>query len=582
MSIFDILTMIGGLCLFLFGMNIMGTSLEKRAGGSLKALLGKLTTGKIAGLLTGLGVTAVIQSSSATTVMLVGFVNSGIMTLRQAINVIMGANIGTTVTSWILSLAGINSDNPFVCMLKPSAFTPILALIGIIMLMSTKAGKRRDTAMILLGLATLLFGMETMSDAVAGLKDVPEFTSVLTMFSSPFLGVIVGALFTAVIQSSSASVGVLQALSATGGITIGTSVPIIMGQNIGTCITAMVSSVGANKNARRAATVHLLFNIIGTAVWLCVFCVIKAFIPLDIINRTANAASIAVVHTVFNLLCTMLMFPLSGLLEKAVCRIIPDGKQADETVSLDERLMATPPVALERCRVVTNQMADISAAAVKTAVSALFEYGESKIESVHKNEDEADKYEDILGTYLVNLSAFSMSAQDRTETAKLLHVIGDFERISDHAVNIAESATEMHEKGTRLSDDAVAELKTITEAVNDILGLTVNAFANNDSAAAMRVEPLEQVVDKLKDQLRTRHIERMQSGDCSIEAGFIWSDLLTNLERIADHCSNIAGCIIELAHSALDLHEYLHTVKEGDPEFIAMYNEFAQKYAVEE
>ncbi len=581
MDLFDILTLVGGLCLFLFGMDIMGISLEKRAGSSLKALLSKLTTSRIAGLLTGMGVTAVIQSSSATTVMVVGFVNSGIMTLRQAINVIMGANIGTTITAWILSLAGIESSNFFVQLLKPTSFTPVLALIGIFMTMSAKAGKRRETGMILLGFATLMFGMDTMSDAVAGLKNVPEFTNILTMFSNPILGVLAGAILTAIIQSSSASVGILQALSSTGAISLGAAIPIIMGQNIGTCVTSLLSSVGTNKNARRAALLHLMFNIIGTVVLLSAFCIVCIFLPSELLADGANAASIAVVHSAFNILCTAMLYPATGLLEKLACKLIPDGKEEEEKiVSLDERLMQTPPIAIDRCRIVTNEMSAVSAKAVKTAIDCLFDYSEEKVKAVKELENEADKYEDILGTYLVNLSAYSMSGQDRTETAKLLHAIGDFERISDHAVNIAESAAELIEKETKFSDDAIAELKVITSAANDILALATDSFATGSLELAARVEPLEQVIDKLRTKLRNRHIDRMQNGNCSIGAGFIWSDLLTNLERISDHCSNVAGCVIEMEHSALDLHEYLHDVRHNDPEYGTLYESYKQKYTV--
>ncbi len=582
MDIFDILTLIGGLCLFLFGMDIMGTSLEKRAGTGLKSLLSRLTSGRFAGLLTGMGVTAVIQSSSATTVMVVGFVNSGVMTLRQAINVIMGANIGTTITAWILSLAGIESSNIFVQLLKPTSFTPLLALIGVFMTMSAKVGKRRETGMILLGFATLMFGMDTMSDAVAGLREVDAFTNILTMFSNPILGVLAGAILTAIIQSSSASVGILQALSSTGAVTLGSAVPIIMGQNIGTCVTSIISSVGTNKNARRAATLHLMFNVIGTVVLLTVFCIIRTFLPIELLAGKANAAIIAIVHSAFNILCTAMLFPITGLLEKLACKIIPDGKEADKVVSLDERLMATPPIAIDRCRNVTKEMADVSCKAVQTALECLFDYSEEKVAAVKTLEEEADKYEDILGTYLVTLSAYSMSAQDRTETAKLLHAIGDFERISDHAVNIAESASELDNKSTKFSVEAIDELRVITTAVSDILSMATEAFANNDVSLAHRVEPLEQVVDRLKTKLLNRHIERMQNGNCSIGAGFIWSDLLTNLERISDHCSNVAGCIIEMAHSALDLHEYLHTVKQNDPEYAELYSNFKNKYSIKE
>ncbi len=581
MSLFDVLTLVGGLCLFLFGMDIMGVSLEKRAGNSLKLLLSKLTSGKLMGLITGLCVTAVIQSSSATTVMVVGFVNSGIMTLSQAINVIMGANIGTTVTAWILSLAGIESSNIFIQLLKPTSFTPVLALIGIMLTMSTKAGKRRDTGMILLGFATLMFGMDTMSGAVEGLKNVEEFTRILTAFSNPVLGVLAGAVLTCIIQSSSASVGILQALSSTGAVTLGTAVPIIMGQNIGTCVTATLSSVGTNKNARRAAILHLMFNVIGTTVLLTLFCIAKLFLPTELLAGEANTASIAIVHTVFNVMCTLILFPMTKQLERLACRLIPDGKQTETVVSLDERLMATPPIAIERCRVVTNDMAQLTLKAVNSAIDCLFDYSDDSVRNVKKLEDEVDKYEDILGTYLVTLSAYSMSGQDRTETAKLLHAIGDFERISDHAVNIAESAAELKEKSSKFSDTAMAELRVITASINDIFALAVEAFATNSPSVAVKIEPLEQVVDNLRTKLRNRHIERMQKGDCTIEIGFVWSDLLTNLERIADHCSNIAGCVIEMAHSSLDLHGYTDTVhSSNNPEYIKLYEHYTQKYSV--
>ena len=582
MDLFDVLNLIGGLSLFLFGMTLMGNALEKRAGSGLKALLSRLTTGKLAGFLTGLGVTAVVQSSSATTVMVVGFVNSGLMTLRQAINVIMGANVGTTVTAWILSLTGISSGNLFVRLLKPSSFTPILALAGVVLFMMGKSSRKKDTGTILLGFATLMFGMETMSGAVAGLREVPEFASILLMFSNPILGVLAGAVLTAIIQSSSASVGILQALASTGKVTCGTAIPIIMGQNIGTCVTAMISSVGANKNARRAAVVHLCFNIIGTGVWLTVFCLLNAFLKFSFTGNPVDQLGIAVVHTVFNLLCTALMLPASGLLEKLAYRLIPDRKTAEQPTELDERLLATPSIAVERSKVVSEAMATVSVHALRDAIGVLRNWDKDKAEKIRAAEAQADHYEDILGTYLVKVSAHELSDQDSNESAKLLRVIGDFERISDHAVNVLESAEEIREKGIRFTEEARREMRILTDAVGECLDLTLSAFLHDDPETAAQVEPLEQVVDQLKEQLRSRHILRLQRGECSIEAGFVWSDLLTNLERVADHCSNIAGCVIEMSHSSLDLHAYLSGVKAGSRSFLDQYRLFARKYALVE
>ncbi len=580
MDIFDVLSLIGGLCLFLFGMNVMGASLEKRAGSGLKALLGKLTTGKMAGFLTGLGVTGVIQSSSATTVMVVGFVNSGLMTLKQAINVIMGANVGTTVTAWLLSLTGIQGDNLVVQMLKPSSFTPILALIGIVFYMGSKSSKLKDTGMILLGFATLMFGMDAMSAAVSGLQDVPEFRNILVMFSNPILGVLAGAILTGIIQSSSASVGILQALSSTGQVTFGTAIPIIMGQNIGTCVTALLSSVGTNKNARRAAIVHLCFNVIGTTVWLSVFCILNGIFHFGFVSQPTDQLGIAVVHTIFNVLCTCLMLPASGLLEKLACKIIPDTKTEESKTELDERLMATPSIALERCRVVTGEMAADAANALKTSLRMVSSYDPEQAVRVREQEEETDHYEDSLGTYLVKLSTCSLSDEDSNEAAKLLHVIGDFERISDHAVNILESAEEIQEKHIQFSPEAEQELQVISSAVEECLELALKSFMENDLQTASKVEPLEEVIDTLRGQLRSRHVLRLQKGECTIEDGFVWSDLLTSLERVSDHCSNIAGCVIEMAHSSLDLHEYLGGIRTEDPQYIEDYNGYAKKYAL--
>ena len=580
MDLFDVLTLLGGLSLFLFGMNLMGASLEKRAGSSLKILLGKLTSRKILGFLTGMGVTAVIQSSSATTVMVVGFVNSGLLTLRQAISVIMGANVGTTVTAWILSLTGLDGDNFFVMLLKPTSFTPILALIGVVLTMMAKSDKKKDVGMILLGFAVLMFGMDTMSGAVAGLVEVPEFRNILLMFSNPVLGVLAGAGLTAIIQSSSASVGILQALSATGQVTYGAAIPIIMGQNIGTCVTAMISSVGANKNAKRAAVVHLLFNIVGTAVWLAVFYGINAVVQFSFVSHSIDQLGIAVVHTAFNILCTALLFPFSGLLEKMACRLVPDTKAPEKIQILDERFLATPSVAIDRCQEVAETMARISMDALKTSCQLIEHYDPKSAQAVRETEQEADQYEDMLGTYLVKLGRADLNAADSRETAKLLHIIGDFERISDHAVNLVESAEEIRNKGLSFSVHAKQELAVLTAAVGEVMDLALDAFLQNDPALAAKVEPLEQVVDTLKEQLRNRHILRLQKGECTIELGFVWSDLLTSLERVADHCSNIAGCVIEMSHDSLDVHEYLDNVKAGGPGFLRAYEAYAQKYAL--
>ena len=580
MDIFNVLTLIGGLSLFLFGMSIMGQALERRAGGQLRALLEKLTTGRLAGLLTGLGVTAVIQSSSATTVMVVGFVNSGLMTLRQSIHIIMGANIGTTVTAWVLSLAGIDSGNLLIRLLKPSSFTPVLAFIGIILYMFVKDAKKKDTGMILLGFATLMFGMEAMSGAVAGLRDVPAFQQLFLLFKNPALGVLAGAVLTAVIQSSSASVGILQALAATGQVSYGAAVPIIMGQNIGTCATALISSVGANKNAKRAAMVHLSFNIIGTAVWLSAFCLVRWLLRPALLDEPASLWGIAVAHSVFNVLCTVLMLPLSGLLERLVAALVPDAKQPETFPELDERLFTTPSIALERCQTVAAGMAETAGSALKGSLALLRDYLPEAAAAVRDQEAKTDHDEDILGTYLVNLSARQISEADSREAAKLLKMIGDFERIADHAVNLVESAEELRGKDLRLTDAASGELAVISAAVSDILELALAAFLHNDLEAAAKVEPLEQVIDRLKERLRTRHILRLQKGGCTIDAGFVWLDMLTNLERTADHCSNIAGCVIDAAHDNLNLHQSLREVRDGSEDFQERYREYTHRYAL--
>lgn len=581
MDIFNVLTMIGGLCLFLFGMNLMGQALERRAGGKLQSLLDKMTGSVPAGFLTGLGITAIIQSSSATTVMVVGFVNSGLMTLRQAINVIMGANVGTTVTAWLLSLAGISGSNIWVNLLKPSSFTPVLALIGIIFYMFCKSGKKKDTGMILLGFATLMFGMETMSGAVSGLKDVPAFASLFLMFKNPILGVLAGALLTGIIQSSSASVGILQALAVTGQVSYAAAIPIIMGQNIGTCVTALISSVGTQKNAKRAAVVHLMFNVIGVVVLLTVFWVVKIVFAPAILDENATMSGIAIAHSLFNILCTAILLPAGGLLEKLAIRIVPDKGGKEQPVELEERLLVTPSVALGRCRAVAGEMARCAGEALHMALTTFEDYPPELAESIREDESRCDRYEDELGTYLVRLSAQQLSDAESEEATELLKTIGDFERISDHAVNLLAASEELRSKGLGFSAAAEKELKVLIGAVSEILNTAERAFSEKDLAAAAQVEPLKQVIVALKEQMRTRHILRMQQGHCSIEAGFVWSDLLTDLERTADHCSNIAGCVLDAANHGLNLHETLRAMRADDPDFRRAYGTYAEKYRLQ-
>ena len=580
MSIFDVLTMIGGLCLFLFGMDLMGQALERRAGGRLRTLLDKMTGRVMTGFLTGMAITAVIQSSSATTVMVVGFVNSGLMTLRQAINVIMGANVGTTVTAWLLSLAGISSGNVWIDLLKPTSFTPVLALVGIVLYMSCKSGKRKDTGVILLGFATLMFGMDTMSGAVAGLKDVPAFAQLFVAFKNPVLGVLAGAVLTGIIQSSSASVGILQALAVTGQVSYAAAIPIIMGQNIGTCVTALLSSVGTNKNAKRAAVVHLMFNVIGVVVLLTAFCIVKAVFAPAILQAPATMYGIAVAHSCFNVICTALLLPCGGLLEKLAVRLVPDGPRAlaEQPVELDERLLATPPLALQQCRAVAEEMAACAAEALNRGLDAFSAYTPELAEGIRRDEKRCDRYEDALGTYLVRLSTQQMGAAESEEATELLKTIGDFERISDHAVNVLESAEELRTKGLTFSKTAQRELDVLSKAVRDILALALRAFREQDMDAAGQVEPLEQVIDDLKEQMRTRHILRLQQGQCSIETGFVWCDLLTDLERTSDHGSNIAGCVIDAAQHDLNLHETLRSVRHSDGTYRQRLDACAEVY----
>ena len=578
MSIFNVLNLVGGLALFLFGMNFMGDALEKRAGGTLQTVLSRITSNKWKGLLLGVAVTAVIQSSSATTVMVVGFVNSGIMVLRQAINVIMGANIGTTVTSWILSLTGIESDNIFVSLLKPSSFTPVLALIGIILFMFLKSSKSKDIGQILLGFAVLMFGMESMSDAVAPLKDVPEFQNILLMFSNPVLGVIAGAVLTAIIQSSSASVGILQALSSTGQITFGSAIPIIMGQNIGTCVTALISSIGANKGAKRSAVVHLCFNIGGTIIWLSVFEFVNLFVNFDFLNDQIGVMGIAVVHTIFNVLCTLTFLPFTKKLEKLACLIVRDDHKDQKFEVLDTRLYATPAVALENCAKVVNEMANEAVSSIKDAFGLIMKYDQAVAEKIKESEKTVDKYEDKIANYLLGLSSLSISEKDSLAISKYLHIIGDIERMSDHSVSLAESAREIREKKLTFSDSAKAEIKTMCSALIEILDYTLKTVSDNDLISAAEIGPLEEVIDELKNKLQKNHIKRLQNNGCTIEMGFILSDITTVMERVSDHCNKIALCIIEIQRESLGLHQQSKYLKKSNPLFQKKYEEYYEKY----
>ena len=563
MTIFNVFSLLGGLAMFLFGMDIMGKALEKQAGGQLQKILSKLTDNPIKGFFLGLCVTAIIQSSSATTVMVVGFVNSGIMELHQAIGIIMGSNVGTTVTSWILSLSGLQGDSFWIKMLKPTSFSPLLAFIGIVLYMC-KSEKKKNIGTILIGFAVLMTGMTAMSSAVEPLQDEAWFTSLFVRFSNPLLGVLVGAVVTGIIQSSSASVGILQALSATGVITYGSAIPIIMGQNIGTCVTALISSVGANKNARRAAMVHLYFNIIGVTVFLSVFYTANAFLHFGFINDTIAAWGIAVVHSVFNLTATIILLPFANGLEKLAILTIPDDKNQPESFALlDERLLNTPAVAVERARSATADMAELARVGVIQAMSLTHKWDDELAKKVREEEERVDHYEDALGTYLVKLSSHELSHADSQSVNTLLHTISDFERISDHSVNLLGSADEMHQKDIQFSKDAREELQVLEDAVQDILNRTTEAFRKGDLHMAGKVEPLEAVVDELVRAIKARHIARLQAGSCSIEYGFVLDDLLTNYERVCDHCSNVAVAQIEVAQDSFDTHAYLSDLRQG-------------------
>ena len=586
MDIFSVLTMVGGLALFLYGMQVMGDGLAKVSGGKLERILENLTSNPIKAVLLGAGVTAVIQSSSATTVMVVGFVNSGIMKLNQAVGIIMGANIGTTVTSWILSLSGLQGDNIFVKLCKPSSFSPLLAVIGVIFLLFIKDEKKKDIGAIMVGFAVLMFGMETMSDAVKPLANVPEFTGILTAFSNPILGMIAGAVLTAIIQSSSASVGILQALCVTGAVSYGVAIPIIMGQNIGTCVTALLSSIGATKNAKRAAMVHLYFNIIGTVVFMVLFYTVNAVVGFSFLGTATNAAGIAVIHSLFNVFATMLLLPFGKGLEKLACLTIRDDVQPAEVEEerkelqlLDSRFLEKPAFAMEQSVHVANKMAEESKRTLFTAMDLLWNYTEDGAKKVGELENLVDQYEDELGTYLVKLSRQNLSVRDSHTLSIVLHCIGDFERISDHAINIMEAAQEMHDKKLIFSPKAEEELKVFSRAVQDIVEKAYAVFRDQDEKLAQKVEPLEAVVDELNQEVKKRHIRRLREGKCTIELGFILSDITTSLERVADHCSNIAVCVTQVREDTYDTHGYLNSVKNEDSEiFRGLVLEEEEKY----
>ena len=578
----DILGLLCGLALFLYGMDVMGDALKRSAGSSLKTILGKMTSNPVKGFLLGLGVTAIIQSSSATTVMVVGFVNSGTMTLLQSVGVIMGANVGTAVTAWLTGLSGVGDALKW---LKPDSWIPFVAVIGICLIMFVSRGRKRDIGFVLIGFAVLMVGMDMMRGAVRGLKNDPDFANILTMFSNPILGVLAGAILTAIVQSSSASVGILQSLTTTGAITFGTAIPIVLGQNIGTCITAMLSSLSANKNGKRTALIHLYFNIIGVVTWLSIYYIFYwcfGFVR-EFAEGTINMWGIAAVHTIFKILSVALIAPFYKQLEKLAVLTIKDKEDEDDEKSspLDERLLATPTIAVERASEVTGAMANVSCKALRNAMQLFENYDAKLAEKVRKQENKADNYEDSLGSYLIKINEHDVDEQDSKQINKLLHIIGDFERISDHAVNIVESIEEINDKKLDFSDEAKRELSVMRAAVADILALTESAFIENNLEKAKAVEPLEQVIDGLKNKIKRNHVRRLQANECTIEHGFILADLLNNFERVSDHCSNIAECVIEISEKELiDSHKYMREMKIDNEYFDTKYKEYKGKYSI--
>ena len=583
MTFTNILELILGLSLFLYGMNIMGDGLEKASGGKLERTLEKMTSNRFKGLILGTAVTGVIQSSSATTVMVVGFVNSGIMKLKQAIGIIMGANIGTSVTAWILSLSGIEGDNFFLTLCKPTTFSPILAAIGIIFIMFSKSSKKHNIATILIGFAVLMLGMDIMSSSVEGLAEVPAFTNILLMFgNNPILGILAGAILTAIIQSSSASIGILQALSLSVAFTYDTAIPIIMGMNIGTCVTALISCLGAKKNAKRAAFVHLYFNVIGTVIWSSIYLIVNSIHDIPFFNQYVGPAQIATVTTVFNVLTTIILFPMAGVLEKLACLTIRDKGEESNLPFIDQRFLDTPSIATERCKDMAYEMAELCKNSFNSSLSLLDKFDEKIYNQIVQEESLVDTYEDVLGSYLVKLCSKSLNGNDSREVSKLLLCINDFERISDHAVLIANSAKEMHDKGIMFSAQAQKELNIMKKALSEVVDKTVTAFSTNNTDIAVMVEPLEQVIDRLQEKIRARHIKRLKEGICTVELGFVHSDVVTSLQRVSDHCSNVAVCVIQINMKQFETHEYLQELKSSDDDFKNEYNEYKFKYRLPE
>ncbi len=582
-SIFNIFTLLGGLAFFLYGMNVMSTGLEKLTGGKLETALKKMTSNKVKAILLGMGITIAIQSSSAMTVMLVGLVNSGIMTLEQTVGVCFGSDIGTTLTAWILSLAGVESSNPFIRILKPSSFSPIVALIGVIMIMVCKKHKKKDIGNILIGFSILMTGMTLMSQSVSPLAESEQFKSLLTAFNNPLLGVIVGAGFTGIIQSSAASVGILQAFSTTGGLTYGMAIPIIMGLNIGTCVTALISSIGVSKDAKRVACIHISIKVIGTLILLPIIIILQYVFKLSFFNGTIGYLGIAVAHSVFNLVVTFMLLPFSNQLVRLARCIIKDSKDEKKKDSkrtltgLDEILLKTPAVAVHSCLTATDQMAELTRDTINMALKILTEYSEESAETIIENEDIIDSFEDKINSYLLKISKSSVTGKDSRSVSKMMHCVGNFERISDHAVNLVESAQEMHDKNIFFSPECVNEINVITDAIAENINKAFDAYKNGDLSIAHKVEPLEEVVDNLSTELKNRHIRRLQNDECTVELGYIFQDVLTNLERISDHCSNIAGCLIETDEKT-NIHAYLHDVKENDENFRKEYRSYAEEY----
>lgn len=581
MDIFSIFTLLGGLAFFLYGMNIMSNGLEKMTGGKLEKGLRTLTSNPLRSLVLGTGITMAIQSSSAVTVMLVGFVNSGIIELERTVGIIIGSNIGTTSTAWILSLSGVQGEFFLTKLLKPKAFSPIIAVIGIILVMGSKSSKKKDIGNIILGFSLLMYGMVLMSDAVSPLADMPEFTHILVAFTNPLLGVLAGTVFTAVIQSSSASIGILQALSLTGEITYSMATPIIMGQNIGTCITALMSSIGVNKNAKRVAVIHIYFNLIGVLICLILFSFLKHSLLTDFMNDYISPVGIAMIHSIFNLITTIFLLPFRNKLVQLAKWTIKDREEEEHYTLLDERLLYTPSVAIAECKESTKKMAQLVKENLYNSFKVMKQYDENLVSEIQYKEQLIDKYEDRIGTYLVQLSSRELSDKDSKNVSKILHVIGDFERIGDHAANLTQLATECYEKDMHFSEKAQKEMNKLIEAVQEIMEMSFGAFIKNDVKLAKRVEPLEEVIDYLKMELKRRHINRLKSGKCTIEQGFIFNDLITDCERISDHCSNIAVCLIQVNESSFETHEYLRGIKaELKGPFIEEYTQFKAKYQI--